>query len=222
MARGIRVLVAGEQVLMCEGMRSLLKGYDDIEVVGEASDGRQAVETTRSLQPDVVIIDTGMKVLDGFEVTRRLLRDAPKTKVVILTGRGSRDDVVRAFVTGAYGCMPKTATSADFASAVRAVHRGEMYLHACLTKTMVEGFLSLRKVGAPEDPYEHLTAREMHVLRLIVEGRTSRQVAEELGLAVKTVVNHRTNVMSKLGIRSRVDLVKYAIRRQIVSLGREK
>ncbi|MBI2907983.1 MAG: response regulator transcription factor [Chloroflexi bacterium] len=222
MADGIKVLVAGEQVLMCEGMRSLLKAYDEIEVVGEASDGRQAVETTRSLQPDVVVIDCGMKVLDGFEVTRRLLREAPRTRVIILTNGDVKDTLSATFMSGAYGCIPKTATSLDVASAIKAVHAGRMYLHSSLTETLLQEYVSLRKTQVPADPYERLTRRERHVLRLMVDGLTSRQIALQLGIAVKTAVGHRAKLMGKLDVHNQAQLIRYALQRQLVDSALEK
>lgn len=214
----ISVLVAGEQALMREGIRSLLKAYEDIEVVQEAIDGRQTVEAACNLQPHVVVMDASMKAMNGFEATRHLSRDVPKTNVVILTEHAARDDVIGAILAGAQGCLPKSAPGADLASAIRVVYGGEMYLHPSLTRILVQAYLSLRKLQAPGDPYEQLTERERHVLRLIAEGRTSRQIAQELGIAVKTAAHHRDKVMSKLSIHRQAELIKYAIMRHVVDL----
>lgn len=214
----IRVLLAGEQVLMREGIRSILKACEDMEVVGEAVDGRQTVEVTRNLQPHVVVMDTSMKAMNGFEATRHLSRDVPKTNVVILTEHAARDDVIGAILAGAQGCLPKSAPSADLVSAIRVVYRGEMYLHPGLTRLLVQAYLSLRKLRAPEDPYDQLTERERHILRLMAEGQTSRQIAQELGIAIKTVMHHRTKVMTKLGTHRQAELIKYAIMRHVVDL----
>ncbi len=217
-ATKIRVLVASEFALVVEGIRHSVEACNDIEVIGQAADGRDSIEQARSLQPDVVVIDSDVKVLDGFEATRRLLREAPKSKVIILTEHGNRDSVTAALLAGARGCLPKATSSADLASAIRVVHRGEAYLHPSLTTCLVEDYIMLRKTEAHDDPYERLTDREKHVLRLLAEGQTGRGVAQELGIAVKTALGHKAKVMKKLGIHARVELIKYAVRRGLVDL----
>jgi DNA-binding NarL/FixJ family response regulator len=218
MTSGIRVLVTGDAALMREGIHSLLEAYEDIEVIGEAANGKQSVEKTRDLEPDVVLIDMTMQVMNGFEATRRLSRKTPKTKVIILTDRDTEDSVVGAIVAGACGCIRKTATGADLVSAIKAVHAGQWYLHPSLTKTLVQAYISSRRIAAPGDPYEQLTDRERQVLRLLVEGRKGWEVAQDLGLAVKTAAGHTVNIMRKLGIHNRGELIKYAIRRGIIDL----
>lgn len=214
----IGVLVASELALQREGIRHFLEACEDIEVIGEAADGKDSIEQTRNLQPDVVVMDSTMRVLDGLEAARRLSREVPKSKVIILTERGTRDSVTGALLAGARGCLPKTTSSADLASAIRLVHCGEVYLHPSLTKTLVEAYIMLRKTETHDDPYERLTDREKHVLRLLAEGQTGREVAQELGIALKTALGHKANITKKLGIHSRVELIKYAIRRGIVDL----
>ncbi len=187
-------------------------------MIREAATGQQSVEKTRELKPDVVLMDMTMQVMNGFEATRRLSKEALKTKVIILTDRDTEDNVAGAFMAGAHGCIPKTTTSADLASSVKVVHAGEWYLHPSLTRTLVQTCLSLRKIEALEDPYEQLTHRERHVLRLLAEGQTAPQVAQDLGIAVKTASGHAATVMRKLGIHNRGELIKYAIRRGLVSM----
>jgi len=214
----IRILLTSESGFMREGIRRLLEGYEDIEVIGEATDGKKSMEKMRNLEPDVVLMDMTMKAMNGFEVTRRLSRESPKTKVVILADRVTKDSVARTFMVGAHGCVPNTASAAEVGSAIRAVHSGEMYLHPSLTKTLIQACLSLRKIEAVTDPYEQLTDREKHVLRLAAEGRTARQIAQDLDIAVKTASGHLANLMKKLDIHSRAELIKYAIRRGIIQL----
>jgi len=214
----IRVLVATELQLMGEGIGSLMKAYEDIEVIGAAADGKECVEKTCSLEPDVILMDMTMKAMNGFEATRRLSREIPKTRIVMLVDRFTKDTVARTFLVGAHGCIPSTATSADLGQAIRAVQSGEMYLHPSLTKTFIEAFLSLRKIGTLTDLYEQLTDREKHVLRLVAEGRTAREIAAHLDIALKTASGHRANVMKKLGIHSQAELIKYALRRGIIQL----
>ena len=180
--------------------------------------GKNSVEETLKLQPDVVVMDISMKVMSGLEAARRLWRQAPKTKVIILVDRDTQESVTGTFLAGARGCILKTTASTDLAFAIRAVQAGQWYLHPSLTKTLVEAYLLLRKAEVRQDPYEQLSEREKHVLRLVAEGRTSRQIAGELGIAVKTVTGHRATAMSKLGIHNRAELIKYAIRRGIVDL----
>ncbi|MDP2919163.1 MAG: response regulator transcription factor [Dehalococcoidia bacterium] len=218
MPEKMKVLVTGEHGLLREGLHRLLGAYEDIDVVGEAEDGKEAVEKACALQPDIVIIDSNLKIMNGMEVTRRLAREAPKIKVIILTDRDTRENVVGAFVAGACGCVPMTTTGADLASAVRAVHKGEIYLHHSLSRTMVNTYLSFRKIEETDDPYEQLTEREKHVLRLVAEGQTSRQIAYELGIAMKTVRRHTAGAMKKLSIHNRSELIKYAIRKGIIQL----
>ena len=214
----IRVLVTSESHLIREGIDSLMKAYEDVEVIGEAADGKECVEKTRSLEPDVVLVDMTMKAMDGFETTRCLSREMPKTKVVMLADQVSKDTVARTFVVGAHGCVPNTASSANLGQAIRAVHSGEMYLHPSLTKTFIGAFLSLRKIETLTDSYEQLTDREKHVLRLVAEGRTAREIARDLDIALKTASGHRANVMKKLGIHNRTEVIKYALRRGIIQL----
>lgn len=214
----MRVLVASEVALMREGIRSLLGAHGEIEVVGEARDGKETIDLVYKLKPDIALMDINMKVMDGFEATRRLCRKLPKTRVIILTDRDTEASVVGAFVAGACGCIPMAATGADLASAIKAVQAGQWYLHHSLTKTFVQAYLSLRKIRAPGDPYEQLTDRERHVLKLLAEGRTGREVAQEIGVAVRTASNHTINIMRKLGVHSRTELVKYAIYRGIIDL----
>jgi len=214
----IRVLVAAELTLMREGVSRLLEGYEDIDVIEEAADGKETIDRAHDLQPDVVLMDITMKVMNGFEATRRLTRQAAKTKVIILTERETKDSVAGAFLAGACGCIPKAASSAELVSAIKAVHSGEMYLHPSLTKTVIQAYLSLRKSEALEDPYEQLTDRQRHLLRLVGEGRTTREIAQDLDIALKTARGHRSNVMKKLGLQRQAELIKYAIQRHLVDL----
>ncbi len=214
----IRVLVASGFALVIEGIRHSLEAYEDIEVIGQAADGKDSIEQTWSLQPDVVVIDSSVRLLDGFEAARRLSREVPKSKVIILAERGTRDSVTAALLAGARGCLPKTTSSADLASAIRVVHRGEAYLHPSLTTCLVEDYIMLRKTEAHDDPYERLTDREKHVLRLLAEGRTGRKMAQELGIAVKTALGHKTKVMKKLGIHGQAELIRYALQRGLIDL----
>ena len=217
-AEKMRVLVTAGQGLLREGLHRLLADYDDIDVVGEAEDGKQAIERVCELRPDVVIMDTNLGMMNGMEVTHQLLREVPKTRVIIIADRDTQTNVVGAFVAGACGCVPLTITGADLASATRAVCRGELYLHPSLSKTMVNTYLSFRKIEKADDPYERLTERERHMLRLVAEGNTTREIATELGIAAKTVFRHVACAMKKLGVHRRSELIKYAIQRGIIDL----
>jgi two-component system response regulator NreC len=159
-----------------------------------------------------------MRVLDGFEATRHISREMPNTKVIILTELGTRDNVADAFLAGARGCLPMATSRADLVSAIRMVHQGEAYLHPSLTKCLVEDYLILKRAKAHGDPYESLTDREKHVLRLIGDGLTIREMARQLGTAEKTVMGHKDKIMKKLGVHGRISLVKYAVRRGITNL----
>ena len=212
----IRVMVAGEQGLWREGLHSLLKAHEDIQVIGEAADGKQAIEQACELHPDVVVMDTSLKIFNGLEATRRLTQQVPDARVIILADRNTKDNVIGAFVAGARGCMPKNTTGADLAFAVNAVYRGEIYLHPMLTETLVKTYLLFKKIADAEDPYEQLTERERQVVRLVAEGRTSPEIAGELGITVKSVRGHTAWAMKKLNFHRRSELIRYAIRRGIV------
>jgi DNA-binding NarL/FixJ family response regulator len=212
----IRVLLVDDHTMFREGVRALLSSYDDIEVVGEAADGRKAIEKVAQLHPDVVLMDIAMPGLSGLDATLELRRLEPDSRVLILTQYDNREYVFPILKAGAAGYVLKHAAATDLVSAIRAVHAGGSFLYPTVAKAVLDRYLTQGQV--PEDPYETLSDREQQVLRLVAQGRTNKEIAELLVLSVKTVMGHRANLMEKLGIHNRTELVKYAIRHGLIEV----
>ena len=210
----IRVLLADDHAIMREGIRSLLSLYDDIEVVDEAGDGREAVAKVEELSPDIILMDIAMPFMDGLEATRRIRKGNHDTKVIILTQHEDKEYVLSSVKAGAAGCISKKAVSSELVSAIRAVYRGGSFLHPSVAKLLIEDYL--QRTNGETDPYDSLTDREREILQLVAEGRTNQEIADLLVISVKTVLGHRAKVMQKLDIHSRTDLVKYAIRKGLI------
>lgn len=210
----IKVLVVDDHALLRDGIRALLSIQDDIEVVGEATDGREAINLVRQLSPDVVLMDIAMPLMDGLEATRRIHKENPKVKVLILTQHDNKEYMLSSVKAGAAGCVPKRAVASELISAIRVVHQGDSYLYPSVAKVLIKDYLQKMQ----QDPYERLTNREREVLKLVAEGRTSRDIASLLCISIKTVLGHRTKVMEKLDIHNRTELVKYAIRKGLITV----
>ena len=208
----IRVLLADDHTLFREGIRLLLERQGDMQVVGEAADGREAVELAHRLQPNVVLMDIGMPVMNGMEATRLLHTQDPAARVLILTMHGTDDYFFRVLEAGASGYLLKEAAPTDLLSAIRSVHRGEMFFYPTLAKRLAQEYL--RRVGSGEErsSFDALTEREKEVLKLIGQGHTNQEIADILCLSINTVQTHRTHIMNKLNLHSRAELMKYAVR----------
>ena len=206
----IRILIVDDHSVIRTGLRTILAAQPDLEVVGEAADGHQAIQLARDLGPDVVLMDISMPgpAGGGIEVTRRLREILPHTFVLILTVHEDETLLREAIRVGASGYVIKRAAESELVSAVQAVARGEMYIHPAMTRAL------LKDLAAPSGPRENavepLTSREIEVLRLLAKGYTNRQIAEVLRISVRTVEGHRANLMSKLEVHSRVELTGYA------------
>jgi DNA-binding NarL/FixJ family response regulator len=212
-----RVLIADDHALLREGLRALLKTAPDIEVVGEAADGQQAIEACRRLEPDVVLMDVAMPGLGGLEATLQIRRELPRTRVLVLSQYDDREYVARFLKAGVSGYILKRAAGSDLLSAIRSVMQGGLVLDPAVARH------ALGEPGEPAapalgDPYESLTDREKQVLRLVAEGRSSKEIAEALGIAVKTAMSHRENLMEKLGAHSRTELIRFALKRGVIQL----
>lgn len=212
----IRVLVVDDHVIVRDGICALLALAGDIEVVGEAGDGMEALELARKLKPDVVLMDIAMPVLGGMEATRRICKELPETKVLALTQYDDKEYVFPLIEAGALGFISKTAASSDLTSAIRYVYRGESYLSPGVAKLMVDDYQHGASVQSHSDPYEKLTDRERDVLKLVAEGYTTQEIADVLVISPKTVEGHKSSLMSKLDVHNRIDLVKYALRRGLI------
>jgi len=210
--RSIRVLLVDDHALVREGIRALLELQNDIDVVGEASDGREAVQKAQALTPDVVVMDISMPSMGGIEATRQIVKENPSARVVILSRHDNLSYARFLLQAGASGYVPKKAVSAELAAAIRAVYAGEVFLHPSIAKAIAQDYLQLVQSEHKTDAYERLTEREKEILQLLAEGYSSRQIAERLYLTVKTVLNHRKNIMEKLGVDNAAQLIKYAIK----------
>lgn len=212
----ISVLVVDDHAVVREGITMVLQTDPDLKVVGAAASGEEAIDMVREQHPDVVVMDVAMPGLSGFEATRRITESNPEIKVLALTVHDSEAYVFQMLRAGAVGYVLKRAPSADVIQAVKAAHRGEAVLHPSVAKLLIHDYLS--RVERGEADAGPLSEREREILKLIAEGKTNRDIAQMLFLSVKTVQAHRANLMRKLGLHDRVELVKYAIRKGIVGL----
>ncbi len=211
----IRILVVDDHTIMREGIRALLISQNDMEIVGEASEGYEAIKKVKELTPDVIIMDIAMPEMDGLEATRRIKRINPKAKVLILTQHDNREYILSAIKTGVMGYVPKRALASELVSAIRIVYKGSSYLHPSATTTLIEDYV--HQVEA--EPFDSLTNRERETLKLIAEGYSSREIADMLCLSLKTVHNHRNKIMQKLDLHNRTQLIKYAISKGLINTG---
>ncbi len=212
----IRVLVAEDHSIVRAGVRLLIETQPDMEVVGEARDGEEAIAKTRELHPDVVLMDITMPGVTGLEATRQIKEENPNTQVLILTMHENERYFFQVLQSGVSGYVVKGASPAELVAALHAVHQGQAYLYPSLAKRLVDDYLKRVETGEEKDSYDGLTEREREVLKLIAEGLTSREIADTLYLSINTVERHRANVMGKLNLHSRADLIKYAIRKGMI------
>lgn len=213
----ITVLLADDHQVVCDGLGILLNSEADIDVVGQASDGRQAVSRVRELAPDVVIMDINMPELNGIEATRQILETHNTTRIVILSMYKSSEHVFRALQAGARGYLLKESAGAEVVDAVRVVHTGHRYLSQKISDEIIDRYIHMRQeVG--ESSLSHLSPRELEVLQLVVEGKSSAEIATILCLSPKTVETYRSRMMHKLDIHDLPSLVKFAIQHGLTTL----
>ena len=214
----IRVLVVDDHTIVRDGICALLALAADIEVVGEAENGREALDKVRQLAPDVVLMDIAMPIMDGLEATRRIRKEFSKTKVLVLTQYAEKEYIFPVIEAGAQGFISKAAASSELTSGIRAVYQGDSFLSPVVAKVFVEDYQRGTPGREKGDPYHQLTDREREVLKLVAEGRTTKEIADLLVVSTKTVEGHKTNLMAKLDIHNKADLVKYAIRKGIITV----
>jgi two-component system response regulator NreC len=214
----IRVLLTDDHAMVRDGICALLALTGDIEAVGIATNGREALEMVKELIPDVVLMDIAMPIMDGIEATRRIHKEFPKVKVLALTQYDDKAYVFPVIEAGASGFISKTAASSELATGIRSVHRGDSFLSPSVARFLVEDYQQIASMKGSQDPYEQLTNREREVLKLVAEGHTTQEIATMLVLSPKTVERHKTNLMSKLDIHNRTELVKYALRKGIITV----
>ena len=209
----LRVLLVDDHALVRAGMKSLLRDIEGVEVVGEAADGAEALALAERERPDAVLLDIAMKGMNGLDTAQRLRELHPGIKVLILSMHSSEEYVLQALRAGAVAYLIKDSATAELELALRSVMRGETYLSPAISRQVVEGYVQRMGAGAADDP---LTPRQREVLKRIAEGRSTKEIAFELGLSVKTVETHRAQVMERLGIREVAGLVRYAMRTGLV------
>lgn len=213
----IRILLADDHTVMRSGLRLLLERQPNLVVVGEAADGRQAVELAASEKPDVVVMDIAMPHLNGVEAARQIVNRAPLTAVVILSMHSDESYVIRSLKAGARAYLLKDSAESDLISAIHAITEGKSFFSPLVRRILKEDYMhQLAEMGA-EDTYELLTTREREVLQLVAEGKSNKEVANLLNLSLYTVETHRTHILQKLNIHSVPELILYAVRKGIIS-----
>ena len=210
----IKVMIVDDHAILRDGIRALLGLHDDVEIIGEASEGKEAVEKALELEPDVVVMDIAIPGMDGLEATRRIKKKNSKVQILVLTQHDNKEYVLSAIKAGAAGYVPKRAMGSELVSAIRAVHRGDSFLYPSAAAALIDDY----RQQAETEPYDRLTAREREILTLIADGHSSRQISELLFISLKTVQGHRTKIMEKLDIHNRAELIKYAVRKGLVSI----
>ena len=215
--RKVRVLLADDHQLMRSGIRLMLEREPDLSVVGEASDGREAVALAKSLRPDIVIMDIGMPSLNGIEAAGLMTQENPELPIMIVSMHPDETYVLRALKAGARGYLLKDSAEADLIKAVHVVAGGKSFFSPAVSKVLLDDYVRKLKRSGTDDAYDLLTPREREVLQLIAEGKSNKEIANLLNLSVYTVESHRSNLMEKLNLRGLPELILYAVRNGIIS-----
>ncbi len=214
--RKIKVLIVDDHTLVRAGVRALLSLASDIEVIGEASDGIEALEKIRQNSPDVVLMDLAMPVMGGLETTRRIKKEYPGIQVIVLTQYDDSEYVIPVIEAGARGFVTKMAAFAELATAIQTAYNGDSYLSPEAATVLVKDYQHKTSVDDERDPYKLLTDREKEVFKLVAEGHTAKDIASILVVSPKTVEWYKTRLMNKLNIHNKTDLIRYAIRKRII------
>jgi len=212
----LRILIVDDHAVVRRGVRSLLESQPGWEVAGEATTGREAVDLARRLQPDVVVIDLSLPELNGLDATRQILKDSPRSEILVLTMHHSEEVARDVLQAGARGYVLKSDADQSLIAAVESLRQHKPFLTAAVTEFVLDDYL--RRADTDEDAVPHgaVTPRERQIIQLIAEGKSNKQAASTLGISVKTIEAHRANIMRKLRLRSVTDLVRYAIRNNMV------
>lgn len=211
----VRVLLAEDHLLVRAGIRALLDGFSDVEVVGEVTSGTEVLPAVAALSPDVVLMDISMQGMNGLEATRRLGDDHPDTRVIMVSMHASEDYVARALRAGARGYLTKASAAQELERALRAVMAGDQYIDSHISRAALEAYL--KRLGDDDQEKDLLTARQREILQLIAESLGTKEIAYRLGVSTKTVETHRKQLMERLNIHDVAGLVRYAIRTGVVS-----
>jgi DNA-binding NarL/FixJ family response regulator len=212
----IKVLIADDHQLFREGLVNLLSSAPDIEVIAEAEDGKEATEKTKKLKPDVLLIDIGMPHMNGIEATRILKKDMPELKIIAVSMHSDRQFVKGILEAGADGYLLKNCTYRQLIDAIQSVNSGKKYLSDDITEMIIKGYLDPAETES--EGYTELSEREMEILKLYAEGKSTREISEKLFISVKTVGTHKQHILEKLGLKTNADLVKYAIKEGLIQL----
>lgn len=214
----INIVLADDHVLVRKGIKAMLESDTQIDVIGEAGNGVEALESAKTLKPDILVLDIRMPEMNGLEAAARLRDVAPDTKAVILSMHDSEEYVLQALDAGAYGYLLKDTDKAEFVKALKQIHSGNKYFTGAVSNVLANRLLN-NKPFAParlaEDPY-HLTRREKEILRMIIDGRNNKDIADSLDKSVRTIETHRFNMMKKMGITNAIDMVNKAVRENLV------
>lgn len=214
--RKIRILLADDHQLMRRGVRLMLEREPDLTVVGEASDGREAVALAKSLKPELVVMDVGMPNLNGIEAAHQMTLDHPELAIVMVSMHSDETYILRALKAGARGYLLKDSAEADLIKAVHAVAGGKSFFSPVVSKLLLDDYIRKLRRSGTEDAYDLLTPREREILQLIAEGKSNKDIANLLDLSVYTVESHRANLMEKLNLHGLPELILYAVRRRII------
>ncbi len=214
----ITIFLADDHAVVRDGLRFLLEAQADLKVVGDAPNGREAVHQVANLCPDIVIIDIAMPELNGIEATRQIHDICPNTRSIILSMYATDEHVLRALQAGAYGYILKESAGVEVINAVRTVYNGRRYLSQKISEKVIDSYIRQQHIGLVETPLARLSPREQEILQLVVEGKSSAEIAEILSLSPNTVDTYRSRLMQKLGINDLPGLVKFAIQHGLISL----
>ena len=212
----IRIVLADDHTILRNGLRLLLERHPDLSVVGEAANGREAVEVATRESPHVVVMDISMPILNGIEAARRITSELPRTAVIVLSVHSDEAYILRALKAGARGYLLKDSAEADLIQAVRAVSAGKAYFSPTVSKVLAEDYVRQVRQQGVDDPYDLLTPRERELLQLIVELKPTKEIADLLHLSPHTVDTHRSNLMQKLNVHSIPELILYAVRKGLI------
>ena len=216
MNKPIKILLADDHTIVRQGLARLLEDQPDLRVVGEATDGRMALEKATALKPDIVIMDIAMPLMNGIEAAKRIRKQLPETKILILSMYSHEHYIHQLLETGISGYLLKDSSGRDIINAIKAAMKGETFLSPSISKKVVESYLSPRKSSSMEERYKQLSNREREVFQLIAEGHSTKRIGEMLYVSVSTVKSHKGNIMEKLGVSNPIRLVHFAIQLGLV------
>jgi two-component system, NarL family, response regulator DegU len=215
----INIVLADDHVLVRKGIKSMLESDTEIKVVGEAGNGKEALDVARELRPDILVLDIRMPEMTGLEAASQLNNYAPKTRAVILSMHDSEEYVVQALQAGAYGYLLKDTDKEEFVKALKQVHSGSKYFSGAVSHVLANQLLNVKPASSAragvEDMY-HLTRREKQILRMVIDGKHNKEIADSLGKSLRTIETHRFNIMKKLGVNNAIDMVNKTLKENLV------